>query len=200
MTPSEPFPRAEGTDDAPFVVAKNEDLAGPSRESFRSVFETEISFVWNALRRLGVPERDRPDVAQELFIAVDRQLHRYDASRPLRPWLYAFALRCAADYRKRSANRFELLAEDETESDAVAASLSDDDLATRMFLAKSLARLDDAARALVVMYEIEGFSIAEIAAILDVPLQTAHSRLKAAREALTVIVRRLGVRREGSTR
>lgn len=203
MTPSEPFPHLTGSADP--RTRRTDPPSTDGRAAFRSVFETEVGFVWNALRRLGVPDRDRADVAQELFIAVERQLHRYDDARPLRPWLYAFAIRCAADYRKRSANRYEVLAESEAETgsddvERIPPGSADDDLATRLFLSKALARLDDDARALVVMYEIEGFSIAEIAGILEVPLQTAYSRLKAAREALSTIARRLGVHVEGGAR
>ena len=44
--------------------------------------------------------------------------------------------------------------------------------------------LDDDKRAVLVLYEIEGLTMTEVAEIVGCPLQTAYSRLHAARERL----------------
>jgi RNA polymerase sigma-70 factor (ECF subfamily) len=48
-----------------------------------------------------------------------------------------------------------------------------------------LDRLDEAKRDVFVLYEIEGLTMREVCEILDCPLQTAYSRLHAARKVLT---------------
>jgi RNA polymerase sigma-70 factor (ECF subfamily) len=60
---------------------------------FDSLFDAELDYVWNALRRLGVREADLDDEVNEVFLRVHRQLAQYDPSRPVRPWLFAFAAR-----------------------------------------------------------------------------------------------------------
>jgi RNA polymerase sigma factor (sigma-70 family) len=86
-----------------------------ARPTFRSVFDGELNFVWNTLRRFGVAERDLEDLAHEVFVVVDRQLGSYDPSRPLRPWLFTIAFRCASDYRRLARHRHETLVDNEVD-------------------------------------------------------------------------------------
>src|SRR5262245_46253676 len=80
----------------PDVVSAAADAAlgaedpGERHTRLRAIFERDFDYVWNALRRLGVHARDREDLAQEVFVHVYRRLGDYDASRPSRPWLFAF--------------------------------------------------------------------------------------------------------------
>jgi RNA polymerase sigma-70 factor (ECF subfamily) len=159
---------------------------------FQRVFETELPYVWTSLRRLGVPERDRADVAQQVFLAVHRQLDHYDPSRPLRPWLFAFAARAASDYRKLSRVRHETLGEEPRPDPVAGGALAvDDDLANRSLLARALAELDHDKRVILILHELEEQPVPEIARVLGVPVQTAYSRLRAARDELAEVVRRL---------
>lgn len=61
------------------------------------MFEAEFEYVWRSLRRLGVDVRDLEDVSQEVFVRVFRRFDSYQPTRPARPWLFAFAFRCASD-------------------------------------------------------------------------------------------------------
>src|SRR5262245_32120237 len=81
----------------------------PEKTSFAELFEEYFAYVWHSLRRLGVPERDLEDVTHDVFIRVYGRLDTRDPARPLRPWLFGFALRLAAEYRRRARNRLELL-------------------------------------------------------------------------------------------
>ena len=80
-----------------------------STVDFRTLFEQQLDYVWNSLRRLGVPPRDIEDLAHDVFLQVFRQLGCYEPTRPIRPWLFGFAVRVASDYRRRARNRFEIL-------------------------------------------------------------------------------------------
>jgi RNA polymerase sigma-70 factor, ECF subfamily len=183
---------------APATVAQtlpNEGSVGAAPD-FRKVFESELGYVWNALRRLGVPERDRADVAHEVFVAVHRHLATYDPARPLRPWLFAFAFRCASAYRRSAPNRFETLSEEGGDAERLRRDPSppvDDALGARALLAKGLAHLDENKRAALILHELEGWPVAEIAHALREPVQTIYSRLRVGREELTVVLRRLGL-------
>src|SRR5690349_23546888 len=85
------------------------DLAEPLvRPEFPAVFREHLGYVWHALRRLGVRERDLEDVTHDVFLAVFRKLEQYDPARPLRPWLFGFAFRVASDYRERARHRWEV--------------------------------------------------------------------------------------------
>jgi RNA polymerase sigma-70 factor (ECF subfamily) len=50
-------------------------------------------------------------------------------------------------------------------------------------------------RAVFVLHEIDGVSIPEVATAMDIPANTAYSRLRLAREAFQAAVKRLRLRR-----
>ena len=89
-------------------VSKGLEPPPPVPLVFRSIFEQEFSYVWNALRRLGVAARDLEDLTQQVFLQVHGQLATFDPSRPLRPWLFAFAFHAASNHRKLARHRVEL--------------------------------------------------------------------------------------------
>ena len=164
--------------------------AGPS-SLFDRLFSVHFTYVWNALRRLGVREGDREDLAQEVFVRVHRALATYDDSRPPRPWLFAFAFRVASDYRRLARHRAEVgeRAEDRP-AEAAGADESLDAARRRALLERGLDALDLAKRAVVVLHDLEEMPIAEFARTLEIPEGTAASRLRAGRAELAAAIRR----------
>lgn len=157
------------------------------RPDFRTVFEQNVRYVWRLLRRLGVPEADTEDVCQEVFVVVHRKLATFDGSSKVTTWLYGICIRAASDYRRRAHVRRESVTADMPEG-SVAAD-QDRVVAGRQaieHLDALLSRLDDDKRAVFVLYEIEGMPMAEAAKALGCPLQTAYTRLHAARDDLKV--------------
>jgi len=160
--------------------------------SFRELYMDHVAFVWRSLRRLGVRERDVEDAAQETFIVAHRKLASFDGASP-RGWLFNICLRVAADHRKRAHVR----REEPTDAtpDASVPADQTDDLARRRdreLLQSILDELDEPRRAVVVLYELEELPMPEVASILDCPLQTAYSRLHAARKQMQDALRRAG--------
>ena len=159
---------------------------------FRTIFETEFEYVWHSLRRLGVRERDVDDVTHDAFIVVYRTLDQYDPGRPLRPWLFGIASRFAANYRRRAHHRGDVM--EHTAEVADQARGADETLASRQatdLVQAALDALDDDRRNVFVLHELDGTSVPDIAAALSIPLNTAYSRLRLAREHFSAAVRRL---------
>lgn len=164
--------------------------------SFRAVFDSECAYVWTTLRRLGVAERDVEDVAHETFLRVAAHLHEYDPTRPLRAWLFVFALRMARDYRRLARHKHEQVggAEDAAQDAGVR---PDEVIAareTRAFVMRALDALDWDKRVVFVACELEEREVAEVAASLGIPRNTAASRLRLARGEFTAAIRRLALR------
>jgi RNA polymerase sigma-70 factor (ECF subfamily) len=159
---------------------------------FREVFAREFDYVWTSLRRLGVHDRELEDVAQEVFVQVHRRFDAYDPARPLRPWLFAFAFRCASDWRRLARHRVEVLGEHPeppaSKPDALdlLGRAEDVDLVMRALEEVELER-----RAVFILYELDESPMKEIAELLGIPLFTAYSRLRLARDEFTGAVRRL---------
>jgi RNA polymerase sigma-70 factor, ECF subfamily len=151
---------------------------------FDHVFAESSPFVWRVLGRLGVDRADIPDVCQEVFLVVHRRQHDYDG-RPIRGWIYGICVRTAADYRKRAFRRHE----QPTENVPEPAALPQQDRALEIRRAQAklervLDEIDQAQREVFVLYELEELTMSEVSRIVECPLQTAYSRLHAARRAV----------------
>jgi RNA polymerase sigma-70 factor (ECF subfamily) len=173
----------------------------PSRspQDLGAIFDEHFDYVWATLRRLGIHDADREDLVHEIFLKVHARLADYDGARPLRPWLFGFAYRVAADYRRLARHRVEVQS-DSGDAPAQAPSAEDQLAATeeRDLLLAALHTLDLERRAVLVMHDIDEVPVPQIAHQLDIPLNTAYSRLRLAREQLAAAVTRLRI--EGGKR
>jgi RNA polymerase sigma-70 factor, ECF subfamily len=159
--------------------------------TFRAVFDAHYDYMWHSLRRLGVGSSDLDDIVDEVFLRVHAKLDSYDPERPIRPWLFAFAVRAAADYRRLS--RHSVFVDSDQES--VDPALTPEEAAIRSDAGRLVQRGLDAlslpTRAVLVMYEIDGRDMKEIADALEIPVNTAYSRLRLARATFEAKVREL---------
>jgi RNA polymerase sigma-70 factor, ECF subfamily len=160
--------------------------------AFTSIFRAEFSYVWNSLKRMGVTMSDLEDLTHEIFCRVFRQLSEYDARRPIRPWLFGFAFRVASDYRRLARHRRELPGIAFEPADATPR--ADEQLITaedRARVERALREVPLERRAVIVLNEIDGYSIQEVAIALSLPVNTAYSRLRLGRADLAAAYRQL---------
>jgi len=155
---------------------------GSGLEAFDEIYERELDYVWRTLRRLGVPQADLADAAHEVFLVLYRRWNDVERKDELRAWLFGVARRVAAAMRAKRR-------EQPSELEAVAA--EDPLAAKRSLLLRALETLDDDRRVVIVLHDLEGHTGAEIAALLDVPANTVHSRLRLARADLLAAVHKL---------
>ncbi len=186
------------------MAAPNEGVDGartleprPVAPLFRALFEAEFSYVASSLYRLGVRRDDLEDLAHEVFVVVHRLLAEYDPSRRLRPWLFGITFRIASDYRRRARFTREIPHEHgpDLPSDAPGA---DDQLAAeqvRRLVIRALQELEIDRRAVLVMHDLDGCPMPEIAEALSIPVNTAYSRLRLGREQLKAAIKRLRLQR-----
>ncbi len=161
------------------------DRPPPLADRFRALFEAQVDYVTHSLRRLGVRPGDTEDVAHEVFLTVHQHLDAYDPARPLRPWLFGIAFRAASNYRRRASFRRETLDEaDEPVSPAPLADSQIEDAERRLLLERALDTLDLDRRAVLVLHDLDEQPMPLVAEALAIPLNTAYSRLRLAREDL----------------
>lgn len=161
--------------------------------TFRDVYRENATFVWRVLRRLGVPASDAEDVTQEVFVVVHKKLEAFAGRSSLRTWLYGIAYRSASEYRRRAHVRSEVPTESPDAGSEEASQVESlERKRAREQLDEILLQLDDDKRAVFVFYEIEELGMNEVADIVGCPLQTAYSRLRAAREHVEAAARRIG--------
>lgn len=193
-------PRAEVM--APRLVSVSESTpdAGPRSPpvdpSLADIFERELDYVFVTLRRFGVADRDLDDFCQEVFLRVHAQLAQYDASRPLRPWLLGIALGVASNYGRLARHRADLVAAIADVSDP--GQPADERLAEheeRALVHEALQRIPMHHRAVLILHEMDGFPIPEVALALGIGTSTAYSRLRLGRDAFRGAMTRLLLRR-----
>ncbi|HMJ14192.1 MAG TPA: sigma-70 family RNA polymerase sigma factor [Polyangiaceae bacterium] len=160
-------------------------MSGPHAEEaldFRRIFDKHMPLAWRALRRLGVREADVADVCQEVFMVIHRRLDDFDRSLSMPSWIYGICVRVASEYRRRAPQRREVGADQLPE---LTSPPNQEEAAERRQarerLDHVLSQLDDARREVFILYEIEELPMREVAAAVGCPLQTAYSRLHAAR-------------------
>jgi RNA polymerase sigma-70 factor, ECF subfamily len=142
-----------------------------------------FALVWRTLRRIGVPEADVDDNAQLAFLTLSSRLADVVPGAE-RSFLLGTCQRLAANQRRKHARRPEDLEDD---SDQRQGQLPDPEQAMqakqrRELLDRGLELLPLDQRTVFVLFELEGFSLPEIAESLAIPLGTATSRLRRARE------------------
>ena len=176
----------------PSPVVPPDDLSAPHRAAaFRRLFDAEVRYVWNTLRYLGVAAADLPDVSQEVFLTVYRLFEPDNPPRSLRSWLFSIAFHAASNHRRLTRHRHEVPSE---ELEAIDPALSaDQQLAARQELTLVLAALDGLdldRRAVLTMHDLYGHPMPEVATALAIPLNTAYSRLRLARQDFLAAVAR----------
>ncbi len=167
----------------------------------RARFQTDAlplldSLYAGALRMTRNPA-DAEDLVQETMLRAYRSFDRFEAGTNLKAWLYRIMTNAYINtYRKRQrepkkvsqddVEEFDLYQElkdhdpawDATPENLVLNSLVESDILD------AIDDLPEQFRLAVVLSDIEGFSYAEMAEIMDVPLGTVMSRLHRGRKAL----------------
>jgi RNA polymerase sigma-70 factor (ECF subfamily) len=175
-----------------------EDTTPERHRRFDALFTAELAYVCGTLRRLGVQARDVEDVAHEVFVRIFRKIDTFDPSRPARPWLLAFTYRAASEYRRSARHRHEesVGSEGRLERAALAtepagASSLDD----RALVEEALAAVPIERRVVLVAFEVDELPMKEVAEGLGIPLATAYSRLRHARQDFSAAIERARLRR-----
>jgi RNA polymerase sigma-70 factor (ECF subfamily) len=137
-----------------------------------------------AYRVLGHQE-DAEDVVQEAFLAALANIDRFDISRPFGPWLHRIVVTRGLNFRKaRSRRSTEPLEDAAVASAAPGPAAAAEQAGLKAAVAAALARLPDRQRMVVQLFELDGFSGAEIADMLDISPGTVRWYLHEARQAL----------------
>lgn len=164
--------------------------------AFRAIFDANASYVVHTLRRLGVRPRDLDEATHDTFLVVHRRLAEWDRARPIRPWIGGIAYRVASDYRRRTQRRPEAPLDD-PEALADPRPRADVELEARErreMLAEALEAVPLERRVVLVMHDVDGTAMSEIADALGIPANTGYSRLRTARAELAAAYKRARLR------
>jgi RNA polymerase sigma-70 factor (ECF subfamily) len=155
-----------------------------------AAFEREVDYIFATLRRLGAPPNELEDLVQEVFIVLHRNWTTLDTDRPLRPYLFGVTFRIVCAHGRR---RMRELPYPDLEVDDLGPT-PEGSLASKEALALLLTALDRVPllrRAVVIMHDLDGVPIVDIARTLSITRFGAYARLRKGRRELTAAVRSL---------
>ncbi len=177
---------------SPSTSTERESPRGAAEERLREMVSSYLPNVWRFVRRLGVAEHEVDDVVQDVILVVARKLDKVQVGSE-RSFMMSTAFRVASDLRKARTRRGEVDVDDATDladpkpgPDALT-----DQHRARELLDRVLDELPIDLRAVFVLYELDGFTTAEIAESLEIAPGTAASRLRRARETFEARIARI---------
>jgi RNA polymerase sigma-70 factor (ECF subfamily) len=151
-----------------------------STDAFSELFSRYKQPLFGFFRRRVADQAQAEELTQESFIAVIRASSRYQPSALFRTYLYAIGLRILRAHRRKAAFRASFLGVPEAYSEPAA----QDNPEAELLLRQAVGKLDRLDREILLLREFEELSYAEIAGLLNLPLNTVRSRLFRARMAL----------------
>jgi RNA polymerase sigma-70 factor, ECF subfamily len=181
-----------GDETATLVMPSAAQLCGA--HDFAAVYRTWFRAVHRWICALGGPGIDAEDLAQEVFIVVQRQLGRFDGAN-LPGWLYRITRLTVHDHRRRAWFRNLFLRSrdvvlDDIESPAAAPDERLDRKRCEQRLYGLVDQLKPGLRDSFLLFEIAGLTGEEIAELQGVPVPTVRTHLSRARRALATLVSR----------
>jgi RNA polymerase sigma-70 factor, ECF subfamily len=182
------------------------DLKGPGAEAreremvtrcvagdmsaWRALYDRHFPDVERLVASLGIMDAEADDICQEIFVIIYRNLARFRGEARLSTWIYRLATREAIRFARRRRllrGLAEVFAREKRP--AAPADWSDSEPGRRHYLRQLLDRLAPERRLALVLYEIEGVPVSEIARISDCAENTVWTRLHRARTELEKIAK-----------
>lgn len=165
-------------------------LAGRA-DAFEVLVRRHQALVWHVIQRMVQQHDDSLELSQETFLRAYRRIEQFRFDSSLATWIGRIAFSIAARHLERKrlpmvepsdadspdAVSAELPAPDDTEALVIHADLN-------QHVAAALQALPPLPRTLITLYHLDELSVAEIAAICDMPEGTVKNSLFRARKAL----------------
>jgi RNA polymerase sigma-70 factor (ECF subfamily) len=160
-------------------------LVDDSRLDSAELFRRHAPFVAKFILRMGVPRVDLDDLMQEVFLIAHRAGGYTPGPAKPTTYLASIAFRLVHTERRKRRVRSFVETNEERVNDAPGESNPEHAAVHKeriQQLQRALDVLDEAKRAVFVLVEIQGESVVSVAAALEIPVDTAYSRLRAARK------------------
>ena len=170
-------------------------LSQGSEDAYEILIHRYQQPVYSLVCRLMNDPGDTPDIVQEVFLKVFRNVGAFRGNSSLKTWIYRIAVNEAYNHRRWFCRhqRQEVALGSEEGTPNYAGGMTDPgrspfeqaaDHETRALVEQALEKLNPKFRAAVVLRDIEDLSYEDIATVLDVSLGTVKSRIMRGREAL----------------
>src|SRR5437016_3293329 len=206
-----PFPAATGettraktkldhrtTEEAALVrrIQAQDELA------FREIVERYQAKVFSIIYGILRNRNDAEDIAQQVFAKIYFSIKNFDFRSSLLTWIYKITVNECYDYLRKKRVRKLVYESDFSQEDAQRMEASepaidgappvDERLAQRDLVVKLLSKVSEEDRSLMLLKEVEGHSVEELAAITGLNENTIKVKLFRTRQKLVKAAQRLG--------
>jgi RNA polymerase sigma-70 factor (ECF subfamily) len=157
-------------------------------EAWHTLYDQHYSKVARLVAALGIADGESDDLCQEIFFIIYRHLRSFRGEARLSTWIHRLATREAIRHAKRRRLRralTEMLAR--SGPPRVPRDWAENQAARRQYLGQLLARLPPERRLALVLFEVEGRSVEEIAQQCGCAVNTVWTRIHRARTQLEAI-------------
>lgn len=161
-----------------------------------AAFDRELDYLFWTLQRLGARPLDLEDLLQDMFAVLHHNWSTLDTTRPLRPWLFSVAFRLVRTYRRRQF-REPLRDGLDLPDGGPGPEEHLQDRQSIMLLSAALERIPEPRRSVLVLHELDGLEVVEIARRLSITTFGVYARLRKGRKELASAVRSLRGRSVG---
>ncbi len=181
----------------------DEDLVAMAKRGDAGAFDLLIERHYKRIYKLAFQilgnSEDAADATQETFVKAFEQIRRFRGESSFATWLHRIAINTCRDMMRRNRSiAFSQFQPEDENADFDPAALTEPDpdeiLAEREraeMVRLALQRLPEEARQILVLCDMQGFSYAEAASILNLPEGTVKSRLHRARNAFKEVWKEL---------
>src|SRR2546423_5563032 len=170
--------------------------------AFREIVERYQAKVFSIIYGILRNHNDAEDIAQQVFAKVYFSIRNFDFRSSLLTWIYKITVNECYDYLRKKRVRKLVYESDFTQEDAQrmeasdpaidAAPPVDQRLAQRDLVVKLLSKVSEEDRSLMLLKEVEGHSVEELAAITGLNENTIKVKLFRTRQKLVKAAHRLG--------
>jgi RNA polymerase sigma-70 factor, ECF subfamily len=153
--------------------------------AWRALYDRHFGKVARLVHALGIADGEADDLCQEIFIIVYRHLGSFRGESRLATWIHRLSTREAIRYAKRRRLKRALLDLWKRASiPTLPRDWADNEVARRQYMTQLLSRLPPERRLALVMFEIEGRPVQEIAEVCGCAVNTVWTRIHRARAQL----------------
>jgi len=169
--------------------------------AFRDIVERYQSKVFSIIHGIVRQRNDVEDIAQQVFAKVYFSIRNFDFRSSLITWIYKITVNECFDYlRKKKVRKLVYesdMSEDEvrrvenSEPGSDRSQRADSSLARHDYVVKLMNRVSDEEKHLLVLKEVEGYSVEELSDMLRMNENTIKVKLFRARQKLVKAAQRL---------
>ena len=155
--------------------------------ALKALYEKHKVLVYRTALAITHDRAAAEDILQDCFLKVYTHIDRLDGSLPLSPWLHRVTVNLSynwANKRRRWLKPFEDVIDHLTAGPRTLPESILERGEVQRVIQKAIASLRFKHRVVIVLFYLNGFSLNEIAYILDCPVGTVKSRLHYARRDL----------------